>query len=501
MYNFIRVHGGMITGLFSRRELTAVLLGSIALSAGGFFVVFADAQQYNDPQANPPAGNTPQVINVGPTTQSKQGAIGADTFYDADDNAFFADPDGLSVLQGAGSSKRTAINVTDAIIQNVRDPQRDQDVATKAYVDFIASGGSGPSWIDNLPLQKQNGEEFLMQGPIDRFGPDVYGPYAFPYNEMTINSPFDTLFDSDTGDRLLLESTGDLGFYNNRYFHLTSAGGCGGFGPPCRPGFLGKTADNIYFVLVRKINGFSAPSARIYSYHIETNTLTLLDTISGHNYPNAQIETLGFGGFLHQDKLYATDTLGNVHIFDTTTDTKITQIPSGIFLNQVPAWWCPGCNAQERLIGGVSIEGTAYLVSGYWKPPWPCWGSACNFVNRELRFHTINPSTYTITHVGTHGWVGDKASGMLIDAMTNNRIAFITLDSSQTALNFQPVYDIHAIDTTTWTETDTYTLNDVGLQILQKDPSFDVYNNVIFIGNASGYSISGPNIMWTYRYE
>ena len=185
------------------RQAFTYIMSSIAvalLSFGGtFFVITAGA--YTNPVDNPPNGNTPEPLNVGTDGQTKQGDLGANTFFDANDVNFYINPTGISKLQGAPDpsdpTRIVSLNVHDSIIENVRDPQRDQDVATKAYVEALsgfvneAHGApytEGPIWtaaFDNVSYSK-NTEYFATVSPG---GAPSYIDTINVYDVLTASAP------------------------------------------------------------------------------------------------------------------------------------------------------------------------------------------------------------------------------------------------------------------------------------------------------------------------
>jgi hypothetical protein len=68
----------------------------VLLFAIAFYIIIA----WTEPTATPPGANVPTPINIGTTTQHKNGEIGATIFRDRDNTAWFVDPAGVSVLAG-----------------------------------------------------------------------------------------------------------------------------------------------------------------------------------------------------------------------------------------------------------------------------------------------------------------------------------------------------------------------------------------------------------------
>ncbi len=102
-------------------------LKSIAFLSSILILSFASALfilAWTSPAEVPPGGNVDTPINVGTSPQAKAGRISATEFYDYNDNAYYLDPDGQSVLAG---------------------PVGIGTVSPSASLDIAGDGVSGPS--------------------------------------------------------------------------------------------------------------------------------------------------------------------------------------------------------------------------------------------------------------------------------------------------------------------------------------------------------------------
>ena len=154
----------------------------------------ATSAAFTHPGANPPDLNALAPLNVGTTAQEKQGPLGAPEFFDSNDptGTFVLNPSGLSMLKGAidqtDPSRTIALDVSNSIIANVKDPQRAQDVATKKYIDdtalalanttfpvrsFVPAASMSNSRIGGLAYNPSNGYVYAVDRKAHRFDPET----------------------------------------------------------------------------------------------------------------------------------------------------------------------------------------------------------------------------------------------------------------------------------------------------------------------------------------
>ncbi|MDD4661741.1 MAG: hypothetical protein PHG24_00460 [Candidatus Pacebacteria bacterium] len=93
------------------------LAGLLFLTAS--FLVYS----WNEPTENMPS-NYSTPLNTSSTSQTKTGELGASSFIDADDNSYYINPSGNSVVSGTITVDR---------------PNNADNVATKGYVDEMVS--------------------------------------------------------------------------------------------------------------------------------------------------------------------------------------------------------------------------------------------------------------------------------------------------------------------------------------------------------------------------
>ncbi|MCX6758958.1 MAG: hypothetical protein NT012_00070 [Candidatus Nealsonbacteria bacterium] len=80
----------------SKTKSLALIFGVLTMSFLVGYLVFA----WTEPGVAPTGGNVPAPINVGSTAQTKTGSLTFPIFYDSDNNAYYVNPAGTTVLAG-----------------------------------------------------------------------------------------------------------------------------------------------------------------------------------------------------------------------------------------------------------------------------------------------------------------------------------------------------------------------------------------------------------------